>query len=134
MENPSIEMPLSGTANIATEWALGMSRVLPSMRSWFQRAFVALLVAQVLLMIVASASPGLHRWLHADADSDQHECGITLFVHGGVDNAAGPATLLVFAFLPIFCSLAIHLTPVWVKSLFLEGSQLEHAPPSGVAH
>lgn len=111
-----------------------MFRMPLSLRSSIQRAFVALLAAQVLLMIIASASPGLHHWIHPDADSDGHECGITLIIHGGLEDTAGPVALLVFAFLPVFFSLLASLTSVWVKSLFLEGNLLEHAPPALLAN
>ncbi len=50
--------------------------------------------ALVVLLVVFAASPALHEWLHPDADHADHECAITLFMHG-VD--AGGAAVVAAA-------------------------------------
>jgi hypothetical protein len=41
----------------------------------------------VLSLLLLSASPALHRLLHKEADDANHECAVTLFLHGQVDCA-----------------------------------------------
>jgi hypothetical protein len=52
------------------------------------------LTALVLLLSFAGASPQLHKLLHPDADSPDHNCAVTLFAHGQVD-AASVSTVVV---------------------------------------
>lgn len=40
----------------------------------------------VLLLNLLAASPSLHQLVHADANNPDHQCAITLFVHGQVDS------------------------------------------------
>jgi hypothetical protein len=54
----------------------GLQRmVLPA---WPHRLFASSAAAIVLVLSVFVASPQLHRWLHPDADQQDHECAITL--------------------------------------------------------
>ena len=48
----------------------------------FARACALCSVALVLVLAVLAASPEAHEWLHHDAGHEDHECAITLFVHG----------------------------------------------------
>ena len=44
----------------------------------------ALLIALVLLLSLASASPTFHTLIHADAGDAHHHCIVTEFTHGNV--------------------------------------------------
>ncbi len=88
----------------------------------------ALLIAHLLVVAAMAASPGIHEWLHHDADHDDHDCAVTLFLSGGVHSAAPLVILSVWipCFAgnlpdPIFRAPALPLT--W-------SGILEHAPPA----
>jgi hypothetical protein len=68
----------------------------PCLKPSGQALIAGLLVAFVLLLDAMAACPGLHEWLHADADKAGHECAVTMFIHGQVDSAV----VLVAAVLP----------------------------------
>jgi hypothetical protein len=51
----------------------------------FRKASAVLLCAMVLFLAALAASPSLHEWLHHDANEPDHECAVTVFVHGQVD-------------------------------------------------
>ncbi len=57
-----------------------------------------MMLVVVVFCGIASSSQSLHRFIHPDANSPVHECGITLFSHGMVDATAGTPELAV----PIF--------------------------------
>jgi hypothetical protein len=50
----------------------------------FRKASAVLLCAMVLFLAALAASPSLHEWLHHDANEPNHDCAVTLFVHGQV--------------------------------------------------
>jgi len=50
-------------------------------------ASALLLSALIILLSLLGASPALHKLIHADADSADHSCAITLFARGQVDAA-----------------------------------------------
>jgi hypothetical protein len=58
-------------------------RVVPPL---FSQLLAGGCAALVVLLAVLAASPGLHERLHHDAGAADHECAITLFLHG-VDEA-----------------------------------------------
>lgn len=37
---------------------------------------------------LVAACPALHLWLHPDAGQPDHECAVTLFVHGALETSA----------------------------------------------
>lgn len=87
-----------------------------------------LLLAHLLAVLILAASPRLHRWVHADADDDDHDCAVVLFLHG--DGNAGPAPLIV----PTGVGPATEFVPVvprteFVPSVFAANRVFEHAPP-----
>lgn len=45
------------------------------------------LVGVVLLLAAIAACPELHELIHHDAGKPDHECAVTMFVHGQVDSA-----------------------------------------------
>ena len=93
----------------------------------FRRAIVALLVAQLLAVVAMTVCPRLHHWAHNDSDSQEHECVVTLFAHGGCDGA--PVSLVLVVFLAVIRTGVQRGCAVWVESLFLSRRVLEHAPP-----
>ena len=52
-------------------------------------------VALVALLAILAASPALHEWLHKDAGDADHECAVTLFLHGLEDAAAAVTAVAV---------------------------------------
>lgn len=57
-----------------------------SFRGWSSRRVWAMIcLAAFLTLQVFSSSETLHKMIHPDADSPDHECGITLFLHGQVN-------------------------------------------------
>jgi len=83
-------------------------------------------IVVVLFCGVAAANPGLHRLLHPDADSDHHECAITMFAHGKVDMSDGDVAVTVRVS-PVF-PIAVAFSDVLIVSrdfLLLPG----RAPP-----
>lgn len=107
--------------------ALFMSRVIRIQSFVFQRAIVALLVAQLLAVVAMTVCPALHHWAHHDSDSQEHECLVTLFAHGGFDGA--PVALVLVIFLAVSRQCLQRPNVVWIESLFLSRRVLEHAPP-----
>ena len=60
-------------------------------------ALSALLLAVFASLQLLAAVPALHAFVHKDANSPNHECGVTLFLHGQVDSS----TVAVAVVLPI---------------------------------
>jgi succinate dehydrogenase/fumarate reductase cytochrome b subunit len=50
-------------------------------------ALAGFLALMLLLVNAMAASPALHRAIHHDADADDHECAVTLFIKGQVSAA-----------------------------------------------
>jgi hypothetical protein len=57
------------------------------------------LTALVLFLSFVGASPELHKLIHADAGSPDHNCAITLFAHGQVATANVSVAIVVLAVL-----------------------------------
>lgn len=91
------------------------------------RGIALLLLAHLLVIAAMAASPALHEWIHQDADHEDHDCAVELFIHGGCEGAAAVVFLLVWAGYAL--ALAENLRAVWVQNLFLSFGRLEHAPP-----
>jgi hypothetical protein len=49
-----------------------------------QRSIGALLVVGILWVVTLSVSPQLHELIHPDADHEDHDCAVTLFLGGGL--------------------------------------------------
>ena len=49
-----------------------------------QRCTGALLVVAVFWALTLSVSPQLHELVHPDADHEDHDCAVTLFLGGGL--------------------------------------------------
>jgi hypothetical protein len=64
-------------------------------------------LAAFLTLLLFTSSESLHKLIHPDADSPDHECAITMLAHGQVNAPAVPPVLVVFAagiffLLPLF--------------------------------
>jgi hypothetical protein len=62
-----------------------------------KRISASLLIALVLLLSFAGASPALHKSIHSDAGAPEHQCAIKLFSHGQVDAADSAPIAVVVA-------------------------------------
>ena len=105
-----------------------MNRILRHRSLALRRGITALLIVQLLIVMAMSVSPQLHEWIHHDADADDHECAVTLFMHGGCD--APVAILAVAVFIAFVFERLVRPRLVLVDGLFLSRSVFEHAPPA----
>lgn len=62
----------------------------------FRRVWAAFGLVLFLTLQVLTTSTALHKLLHADADSIDHHCAVTLFAHGQVSAAEAIAPLVAF--------------------------------------
>jgi hypothetical protein len=86
-------------------------------------------IVLVLLLNLLAASPSLHEWFHADANHADHQCAVTMFTHGQVDNAS----VAVAAALPVT---SIETTPQIAFSVLSATVELlpsGRAPPLALA-
>jgi hypothetical protein len=67
-----------------------------------KRGLAALGLAVFLLLLAMVTFPGLHALFHRDASEPDHECAVTLFVHGQVHCADAVVPVLRPEPLPIF--------------------------------
>ncbi len=67
-----------------------------------KRGLAALSVAVFLLLQAMVTFPGLHELLHHDAAEPDHQCAVTLFVHGQVHYADTVIPVLRPEPLPVF--------------------------------
>ena len=49
-----------------------------------QRWTGAVLVVAIFWALTLTVSPQLHEWIHPDADHEDHDCAVTLFLGGGL--------------------------------------------------
>ena len=93
------------------------------------RAFIVyVLIAHLLLICAAAASPALHEWMHPDADCADHDCAVTLYVSGACHETPPPVLVLAPDLAPLLDALPTE------RSVFLSAYRfngiLEHAPPA----
>lgn len=86
------------------------------------------LIAILQWATVLAVCPSLHELIHPDADDEHHDCAVTLFLAGQVEQPAvepiviiGPARILV--------SLDEICDAQSAGSFFLSCRIMEHAPP-----
>jgi len=106
-----------------------MRRAFQLQNPGFRRAVVALVLAHLLLIMAMAASPELHKWIHQDADDDDHDCAVTLFIHGASSDAP-VAAVVVAVFAGVFLYVCKILRLDWVENPILSSLILEHAPPA----
>jgi len=66
-----------------------------------KRAISALLLAVFASLQILAAVPALHSFVHEDANSPNHECGVTLFLHGQVDSSDVAVQVVLVAAPPV---------------------------------
>jgi hypothetical protein len=92
-------------------------------------AVVALFLGAMLQWAaVLAVCPSIHELIHHDADDEHHDCAVTLFLSGQVEQACLDPIILRE---PVPVELPIRLmcdATVW-GSFFLTCCILEHAPP-----
>ena len=59
-----------------------------------KRAYAALWLGVFLLLQAMVVFPGLHALIHSDASDPDHECAVTLFLHGQAHGADAAVPLL----------------------------------------
>ncbi|HWN96772.1 MAG TPA: hypothetical protein VNT99_17215 [Methylomirabilota bacterium] len=64
---------------------MNTSRRAASWRTFGKPLLAAALVLLLCFSALASASPSLHHWLHADHESPSHYCLVTVLEHGHPD-------------------------------------------------
>src|SRR5690348_15445892 len=69
-------------------------------------AIAGFLTVVFLFVTAAAVSPGLHQWLHVDANSPDHNCVVTTLSNGQV--AAGPAAVVLVAFVAALFGLVVY--------------------------
>ena len=80
-----------------------------------------LLSVTILMLVILTACPEAHHWLHADADHQEHTCAITLY-------AQGATTALVGLMLTIVTWRLEGLADVDGTELCLSASHYLHLP------
>jgi hypothetical protein len=73
-----------------------------------QRWTGALLVVAVLWALTLTVSPQLHELVHPDADHEDHDCAVTLFLSGGLVHSPLPPSLVAG---PLFIFLRQTFSP-----------------------
>jgi hypothetical protein len=93
-----------------------------------QRWTGAVLVVAVFWALTLSVSPQLHEWIHPDADHEDHDCAVTLFLGGGlVHSPASPS--LVAGPLVLFLSHTFSSPRDVLATLFAGQRIFERGPP-----
>jgi hypothetical protein len=87
------------------------------------------LAAMLQWAAVLAVCPSVHELIHHDADDEHHDCAVTLFLAGQVEQAFIDPIVLrqsVPVDLPVYRP---SDTPPACRSFFLSCRILEHAPP-----
>jgi hypothetical protein len=89
----------------------------------------AALVVAIFWALTLSVSPQLHEWVHPDADHEDHDCAVTLFLGGGLVHSAVSPSLVAG---PIVLFLRHTLCPPRdLFATFFAGQRVsERGPPS----
>jgi hypothetical protein len=61
-----------------------------------RRIWSVVCLAGFLALLLFTSSPQLHKLIHPDADSADHECAITMLAHGHVDTPMAQPVLVAF--------------------------------------
>jgi hypothetical protein len=67
-----------------------------------RRIISAFLLGLFLFLQALAASPALHEFFHPDAGKEDHECAVTLFLHGQVSASGTVVAVVSVPTLPIF--------------------------------
>jgi hypothetical protein len=60
-----------------------------------KRRLAALLLSLIVVLQILAAVPALHSLVHDDANSPNHECAVTMFLHGQVDASASTVEIVL---------------------------------------
>jgi len=93
----------------------------------FRRVWAAFGLVLFLALQVLTTSPALHKLIHADADSLDHHCAITLFARGQVSTAETVVPLVAFV-AALFFLLPVLRSAEFPSPAYLLSSS--RAPPS----
>lgn len=61
-----------------------------------RRVWAVISLAGFLALLLFTSSERLHKLIHPDADSPNHECAVTMLAHGQVNAAVAPPVLASF--------------------------------------
>jgi hypothetical protein len=86
------------------------------------------LIIGIFWVLTLSASPQIHEWIHPDADHEDHDCAVTLFLWGGLVHSQLPPSLFAG---PLFTFLrhSTSLPPEILATLFAGQRISERGPP-----
>jgi len=93
-----------------------------------QRLTGALLVLAVFWALTLAVSPQLHELIHPDADHEDHDCAVTLFLGGGLEHSPLAPSLFVGALL-IFLRQNLRPPLEIFVALFAGQRVFERGPP-----
>jgi hypothetical protein len=99
-----------------------------------QRSIGALLVVGILWVVTLTVSPQLHEFIHPDADHEDHDCAVTLFLGGGLAHSPLLPSLVAG---PLFTFLRHTLNlPSEILAVLFGGQRIsERGPPvTGKSH
>ena len=89
-------------------------------------SFTTFLGLQILFLLALAASPALHHALHPDSDKADHDCLVTAFVKGALnDGEMTPVVILAI----VFMVFPVLLPNVFPRSLFKYSFSSSRAPP-----
>ena len=90
---------------------------------------ISLFLAAILqLAMVLVVCPSLHELIHHDADDEHHDCAVTLFLAGQVEQPAVDP-IAITGPVPVQVALEERSDAQSCGSFFLSCRILEHAPP-----
>jgi hypothetical protein len=93
-----------------------------------QRWTGAILVVAVFWALTLSVSPQLHELIHPDADHEDHDCAVTLFLGGGLFHSPLLPSLVAGP-LVLFLRHTLSLPPDIFAVLFAGQRVSERGPP-----
>ena len=94
-----------------------------------QRWTGAVLVVAIFWALTLSVSPQLHELVHPDADHEDHDCAVTLFLEGGLVHSPFLPSLVAGPLI-LFLREATSPPPDILVGLFAGQRVSERAPPS----
>jgi hypothetical protein len=105
---------------------LGVRELIPAFVG--PRIISLFLAAMLQWATVLVVCPSLHELIHHDADDEHHDCAVTLFLGGQVEQPALDSITLTKPILPRILREQSY-DPRFCGSFFLSRLPLEHAPP-----
>jgi len=104
--------------------------IAPFLAKGLRESLVILLLLHLLTVAAMAASPAFHEWLHHDSDQEDHDCAVTLFLSGGVEEVLQP--LLQIERIAVLDRELEMLAPAAHHAVQARTGILEHAPPAGL--